>query len=285
MFLWCLSRALDPNPEKCHLERVSKHLKKVCHELGLEEKLSKFMKFHKLPIKFKDIPKIEKIFDIDINVFGYKDEDIYPLLKSKESYRKTVNLLFTSNEESNHYVLIKDFNKLCNKVTKETIKKYFCMNCLQHFPSIERLNEHNPNCIKINEVQAVKLPQKGSFIKFKNLKNTLDVPFIIYADFESILVPLEKDNNTKLHNTSTNKTHEHIPCSFDYKVVCKLDDTISVSYITYKGEGCIERFFEALFKEADRIIELKNKFRNIKDMIITKKQKKEYIIAEYCYIV
>src|SRR5258708_2067312 len=281
-FMWCLARALDPNPEKNNWERVSKHLKKVCHELGLEEKLSKF----KLPIAVKDIPKIEIILDIDINLFSFDDVygDIYPLLRTKKSPCKTVNLLFTSNEESNHYVLIKDFNKLCNKVTKETIKKYYCMNCIQHFPSIERLNEHNPNCIKINEVQAVKLPQKGSFIKFKNLKNTLDVPFIIYADFESILVPLEKDNNnTKLHNTSTTKTHEHIPCSFGYKVVCKLDDTLSVPYITYKGEGCIDKFFEALFEEADKIYELKNKFRNIKDMIITKEQQKKYKIVKYCY--
>jgi hypothetical protein len=29
-FMYCLGRALDPNPEKCHLELVSKHLKDVC---------------------------------------------------------------------------------------------------------------------------------------------------------------------------------------------------------------------------------------------------------------
>src|SRR5271156_2584521 len=34
-FKCCLGRALDPNPEKHHLERVNKHLKDVCHKFGL----------------------------------------------------------------------------------------------------------------------------------------------------------------------------------------------------------------------------------------------------------
>src|SRR5467141_709955 len=122
-FIYCLGRALDPNPEKEHLERVSKHLRNVCVELGLEEKLRKLK--IKMPVSLKAIPKIERDFNIDINVFGFKGGDIYPLSYSKESPgRKTVNLLLTSNEETNHYVWIKDFDKLCSKITKEHRKKY-----------------------------------------------------------------------------------------------------------------------------------------------------------------
>ena len=36
-FMYCLGRALDPNPEKSNWERVSKHLKQVCVELGLDK--------------------------------------------------------------------------------------------------------------------------------------------------------------------------------------------------------------------------------------------------------
>ena len=52
-FMYCLGRALDPNPEKEHLERVSKNLKKVCQDLGLENL--------KMPVSMKDIPKIETV--------------------------------------------------------------------------------------------------------------------------------------------------------------------------------------------------------------------------------
>src|SRR6266581_2206567 len=272
-FMYCLGRALDPNPEKDNLDRVSKHLKNVCIELGLDE--------IKMPVSLKDIPKIEISFNIDINVFGINGGDIHLLSHVKETPgKKRVNLLFTSNEETNHYVLIKDFDKLCCKITKHTTKKHICMNCIQNFPSKERLEDHKPNCIKINGSQAVKLPKEGSYIKFRNLKNTLDVPFVIYADLESILIPLEIDTP---NNSQTTKTHEHIPCSYGYKVVCKLDDKLSVPYKTYKGEDCIEMFFKSLFDEADRITECKNKFRNVSDMIVTEKQLREYKIATYCY--
>src|SRR6266581_4213600 len=218
-FMYCLGRALDPNPEKGKLERVSKHLKNVCTELGLDK--------IKMPVSIKNIPKIERDFNVDINLFGFIRGDIHLLSHVKETPgKKMVNLLFTSNEETNHYVLIKDYNK------------------------------------------------------FRNLKNTLDVPFVIYADLESILIPLEIDTT---NNSQTTKTHEHKPCSYGYKVVCKLDDKLSVPYKTYKGEDCIDMFFKSMFDEADRITECKNKFRNVSDMIITEKQLKEYKFTDYCY--
>src|SRR6266581_1217506 len=75
-FMYCLGRALDPNPEKDNLDRVSKHLKNVCIELGIDK--------IKMPVALKDIPKIEQKFSIRINVFGFIGGDIYPL-RSKES--------------------------------------------------------------------------------------------------------------------------------------------------------------------------------------------------------
>ena len=80
------------------------------------------------------------------------------------------------------------------------------MNCIQNFSSEERREDHKQNCIKINGSQAVELPKEGSYTEFKNLKNTLDIPFAIYADLESILVPLDID---EYNNSQTTKTHEH----------------------------------------------------------------------------
>src|SRR5882757_6794819 len=254
-FMYCLGRALDQNPEKKNLERVSKHLKNVCVELGLDK--------IKMPVSLKDIPKIENDFKLDINLFGFKGGDIYPLGKIKKSpaeqHKSMVNLLIVSNEKTNHYVLIKNFNRLCFKITKYERKKHICMNCIKNFSSEGRLEDHKLNCIKINGVQDIGMPKEGSCIEFKNLKNTLDVPFVIYADLESLLIPLEIDMK---NNSQTTKTHEHIPCSYGYKVVCKLDDKLSVPYKTYKGEDCIEKFFEELFEEGNRIINCMNKYRN-----------------------
>ena len=40
------------------------------------------------------------------------------------------------------------------------------------------------------------MPKKGEFVKFKNYERKIKSPFMIYADFESILLP---ENNGKQH--------------------------------------------------------------------------------------
>ena len=42
---------------------------------------------------------------------------------------------------------------------------------------------------KINDKQTIKTPKKGEYVKLKTFEIKIKSPFIIYADFESILVP------------------------------------------------------------------------------------------------
>ena len=273
-FMYCLGRALDPNPEKHHLERVNKHLKDVCHELGLDK--------IKMPVSMKDIPKIERDFNTSINVFGHNGGDIHPLSLTKLTGTKHVDLLVTSDATTNHYVLIKDFSKLCSKVTKSHAIKYFCKNCIQHFSSEEILERHKPNCMLVNGKQAVDLPKEGSKVKFNHLQRLVPVPFVIYADLEALLVPIE--NCTPNNNASyTVKTHKHEACSYGYKVVCSENDKYSKPFQMFRGEGSVYKFFEALFEEEKEINEYMKRFYGT-EMILTKKQKKEYNEATKCYV-
>ena len=48
--------------------------------------------------------------------------------------------------------------------TKHKNKKHFCKNCIQCFSSKEILEKHKPDCIVLNEAQAVKLPKEGTEI-------------------------------------------------------------------------------------------------------------------------
>src|ERR1051325_2518945 len=116
-FIYCLARRFDPNPEKNHLERVSKHLKKVCSDLKYDN--------IECPVTMKDIPKIEKQFNIIINIFGHNDEGLFPIKLNKNvvDLSKHIDLLITSNDEMNHYIWIKDFNRLCHTQTKHQGKK------------------------------------------------------------------------------------------------------------------------------------------------------------------
>ena len=83
-------------------------------------------------------------------------------------------------------VLIKDFNKFMYNQTKHKERKHFWMYCLQYFSSEQVLINHKENCISINGAQAIKMPEKGSKVKFINFHKQLPMPFVIYADFEAI---------------------------------------------------------------------------------------------------
>ena len=70
---------------------------------------------------------------------------------------KTCYLLLIENGNKNHYVWIKDFNKLMK--SKNSRKLFFCGYCLQHFTSKNILKNHTEGCLKINGTQKVKMPR------------------------------------------------------------------------------------------------------------------------------
>ena len=60
------------------------------------------------------------------------------------------------------------------------------MYCLQCFSLEDIFIRHKENCIIINGKQAIKMPEKGSILKFNNFHKQLPIPFVIYADFDTI---------------------------------------------------------------------------------------------------
>ena len=67
--------------------------------------------------------------------------------------------------------------------------------------------------------------KKGEFVKLKTMKEKLITPLIIYADFDSILVP-ENNGKQNAKESYTNKYPKYIACSYGYKLVC-VDDKFS----------------------------------------------------------
>ena len=108
----------------------------------------------------------------------------------KKSYGdKPVDLLLAGEAEKNHNVLIKDFNTFMNDHTLHRGRKHFYCYCLQAFRTAETMISYFKDCFKINGKQTIKMSKKGEYIKFKTFERKIKSPFIIYADFESTLVP------------------------------------------------------------------------------------------------
>ena len=176
-FRWCHIRHL--NKQDKYPQRIKKSDKEYINKLnytGIE-----------FPVTIKQLNKIEKQNEININVFGYEEKQPYPIYISKEQYEDHMELLLITKDENKHYVLIKEFNKFMYNQTKHHDRKHFCMHCLQCFSSERVLNDHNGNCIQVNGTQAVKMPPKdNNILKFNNFHKQQAVPFVIYADLEAI---------------------------------------------------------------------------------------------------
>ena len=187
-FLWDHVRHL--NPRKVHPERITKEDRESAKKLDYSGIT--------FPLTRNQINRIEKQNKINIYLFGYDTvkKAVFPIYPSPENYDDHLELLYIEGknelgEETTHYVLIKDFNRLMFNFTKHKGKKHFCMNCLQCFYSNASLAKHRVYC---DEVQAIDLPpkytdkngkQRSPCVYFKNYNKSLPVPFSIYADFEA----------------------------------------------------------------------------------------------------
>ena len=236
-FKWWLVRHL--NPAAYHPARITKVNKDFTKRLDFKDT--------KFPVKTRDIHKIGKKNSISISVFGYENKVKHPIYVSKKCCEdKHVDLLLKGEGDKKHYVLIKDFNTFMYDHTLHLERKHFCRYCLQAFRTAEKLKCHINDCFKINHTQTIKVPKKCEYIKLKNFGRKIKSPFMIYTDFESILIP-EDNEKQNLKESYTNKYQKHVACSYGYKLVC-VDDKFSKPFKSYLGEDAAYNFISSLIE-------------------------------------
>ena len=149
----------------------------------------------------------------------------------KERQKQTVFLLF-----------------LLHAFTKETLQQEHIKYCSRH------------------EAKRIELPIQGrnDILQLKEFEKPLKVPFVIYADFETIV--------TKLHTCQPNpKSSASIPltklevCGFGYKIVCE-DSQYTKPSVIYRGEDAGRKLIECLLREEE---EIQGILSNIQPMDIT----------------
>ena len=167
---------------------------------------------------------------------------------------REINLLIVSEDRINHYTAIKSLSRLLKSSdTKHECKQHFCINCLQGFMQESSRDQHQVYC-EDNESVRVKMPKQGSTVEFKNGQNQFKVPFIMYADFESILElmnPVEpgSPNPSKPY---TNEVNQHMPSG--WCVYSKFAYREVVTPLrTYRGKDCIETFCNYIKGETRRM--------------------------------
>ena len=102
----------------------------------------------------------------------------------------------------------------------------------------------------------------------------LKKPFVIYADFESILQECDDKG----------KYQKHISCGYAYKVFASVDKynkDIVLFRPTDDKTDVAKHFVKSILKEADNIIKI---MKDIVPMNLTNDQQKEFNLATSCYL-
>ena len=156
------------------------------------------------------------------------------------------------------------------------------MNCLNGYDEPEKLEYHKEYCSEQESVK-INIPPPNTYLKFKNFLYSEKAPFAIYADFESLIIPL--DNCDPDPNKSyTKKYQKHKPISFTYYIKSFNESVYKSelkSYIKEKPEDpdAIDVFINWLEEDVKEISKLGNK-----KMIITEEEEEQFNKASKCWI-
>ena len=196
-----------------------------------------------------------------------------------------------SEDGINHYTVIKSLSRLLRSSnTKHKCKRSFCTNCLQGFSLEVSRDEHRVYC-EGNETVRVEMPGKGSKIEFCDGQNQFKVPFMMYADFESILEPIQGAEHPTTASTRrgpnpvctgpyTSEVTKHSPsgwCVYSKFAYREVKDPLKL----YRGKDCQEKFCDYIRQEAHRLY---HTFPEKPMNPLTKKQWKKYNKASRCHI-
>ena len=274
--MWALLSALHPVGSNPH--RVFKY-KQYENELNLTGV--------EFPTPLSQMPKVERLNNLAINVFGYsKQAGIHPLYLSKDHTRDPINLLMITEVKDgktiSHYCWIRDFNRLCFNQNKHHGKTFFCTRCISPHCSERTLSDHLIYCRGVDAPPCHAVfpedNQETGYIpktKFRHFQNMIKAPYVVYADTESIIRP----TTTPTTNSNTTQTSEHVPCSYFYIVVRSDGEVTNMS--TYCGEDCMDEFFSNLECEIEKI---RNDLKNIRPLEMTKEDRDRHNTTDNCWV-
>ena len=284
-FMWSVLRALYPKDN--HPERIDSDLKNKQNSIN--------MKGIHYPVNLKAIDRFEtQNPNISISVVGYNKVDlVHPIRVSKYSgCEHDIVLLLLKEavkgengkiEEKTHYTLVKNKSALiASQINNHKGRREICLNCFNSFNSPETLETHKEYCYENESVKTL-MPPPGTYLRFKNFLHSEKAPFAIYADFESLIKPMDNCNPDP-NKSYTKKNQKHEPVSFSYYIK-SFNENVYESrlrgYIkeTPEGEDVIDIFIKWLEEDVKAIANIKPK-----QMIFTEEDRKQFNKASDCWI-
>ena len=232
------------------------------------------------------IDRFERQNPYGINVIGYENGGPTLIRRSNKSGVSKINLLLISNDETNHYCWIKNMSRLI-EYNKNEHACFYCDNCLNSFNSEKSLETHMEYCLNNKEVKVqMPMDEDGNpkYITFKNHNRKMQVPFVVYADFECFTEKMDTCSPDD-RDSFTNQYQKHKPSGFCYLIKC-FDDKLFEPKLAMRTARSPDEDITRIFVkrlEAD-IKKIYEQFRHSEEIIMKKKDKRDFKNATHCCI-
>ena len=204
----------------------------------------------KFPASTRDIKRFESRNEITINILAFENKKVHICRKGKE-YNRVANLMLITDQNRKHYVAIKSLKRLLSgQNSKHKESQHFCINCLQGFAEQKSRDEHLVYC-RNNEAVRIEMPNRKPIVKYSDGQYQFKVPFMMYADFELILEPIQGASNNP-NMSSTREVNVHTPsgwCVYSHFAYGKVTNPLA----QYRGPDCVSKFCAHIIPEAKRL--------------------------------
>ena len=218
-----------------------------------------------------DVKRFERKFPlISINVYGF-EKNTFPLYVTKKVKHFHVNLLM----HEKHFYYVRNLGALVKTNNLKSRRRLaVCQFCLAYFSSGKQFSLHKSLCR--SQAPTLQFPDPGSLVmKFKNFRNMLPAPFVIYCDLESLVLETEQINDKKLISV-----RKHQAISAGALTVCHVDYALSSTPFIYTGADCILRLLDFLMAEVQRIDSILST-RN-QPMTLTDQDRESFEASQVC---
>lgn len=242
------------------------------------------------PCKLRDIVNFEKANSMKrfaINVFEMsslegKTQDCIKIARlspfANTKGIKNVNILLYHNhvEGKSHFMGISSLSKLFGK--RNHHQKRFCYHC-QNFVFENKFDFHYKLCKNFKNQRVTTPVHNGIFpptIKFREHYKKLPHEYVMYCDFESIMIDPDKSFDSK--NITCLKKHK--PSGFCLILVSRNEGV--VDQVLYRGKDCVQKFFENVQRFSDRVKDIYADFTPMCDL--TQEQLDLHNSSTECYL-
>ena len=204
-----------------------KKIKHNCHRISKIKPLIDHYNWNDIdfPSTGKDWKKFESN-NIALNILyvPHNTKNICHAYKSKYNLTREnqVILLMITDGEKWHYLAVKSLSTLLRGITGNNHGDFYGLNCFRAYTTENKLYSHKKVC-ENHDYCSIEMPNEDNkILKHDHGEKSMRAPFIVYADFESLLEKMDTSYDN-LEKPPTTKINKHTPSGYSLFTHCSFN--------------------------------------------------------------